>query len=117
MHESAKRIVALGLVLAAAAIPQLARADGGDYEHDVRVQIVRHVTYPRLAKMRQQEGTVGYSVTLDPKGGVSDVVVETSSGNPTLDTAAVDAIKEAAPFPTPPSGGMTVKGAIKYKLD
>ena len=94
-----------------------ARADDAAYSETVRVQISKNVTYPRMAKMREQEGTVGYLVKIDSSGGVADATVETPSGVSSLDTATLDAIKASAPFPAPPGGGATVHGNFAYKLN
>ena len=104
------------LALAAFAVMAPALADDATYSEAVRVQIAKNVTYPRMAKMREQEGTVGYQVKIDGSGGVADAAVETPSGVTSLDSATVDAIKASAPFPAPPGGSATVHGNVSYKL-
>jgi protein TonB len=91
-------------------------ADDTAYSEAVRAQITKNVTYPRMAKMREQEGTVGYLVKIDGAGAVADASVETPSGVASLDSATLDAIKASAPFPAPPGGGATVHGNVAYKL-
>src|ERR1700744_2778909 len=98
------------LALAALALAAPALADDGAYSESVRTQISKAVTYPRMAKMREQEGTVGYLVKIDAAGAVSDASVETPSGVSSLDSATIDAVKAAAPFPNPPPGGETAQG-------
>ena len=104
------------LALAALALAAPALADDTAYSEAVRTQISKAVTYPRMAKMREQEGTVGYLVKIDAAGAVSDASVETPSGVSSLDSATLDAVKAAAPFPNPPPGGATVHGNVAYKL-
>jgi TonB family protein len=119
-HGTFRVTIALAFVLSALAAggPVFAQSTAPDYEKNVRNQILMHATYPRLAKMREQEGSVTYQLTLDPAGGVKDVSVETSSGNPSLDDAALDAVKSAAPFPAPPGGApVTLHGTVAFKLD
>ena len=105
------------LALAAIALAAPALADDTAYSESVRVQISKAVTYPRMAKMREQEGIVGYLVKIDGSGGVAVATVETPSGVSSLDTATLDAIKASAPFPAPPGGGATVHGNFAYKLN
>jgi protein TonB len=47
-------------------------------------------------------GTTGVRFEIDSNGKLLGVDVETSSGNAALDKDAVDIVKRAAPFPTPP---------------
>jgi TonB family protein len=107
-------------VLALAALVLAAtpsRADDAAYTDSVRASIAKNVTYPRMAKMREQQGTVGYLVKIDASGAVADSSVETPSGVPSLDSATLDAIKAAAPFPAPPGGSALVHGNVNYKLN
>lgn len=106
-------------ILAFSALLASATALGDDtaYSEAVRALITKNVTYPRMAKMREQEGVVGYLVKIDGAGAVSDASVETPSGVASLDSATLDAIKASAPFPAPPGGGgATVHGNVAYKL-
>ena len=105
-------------ILAFSALLASASALGDDtaYSEAVRALITKNVTYPRMAKMREQEGVVGYLVKIDGAGAVSDASVETPSGVASLDTATLEAIKASSPFPAPPGGGATVHGNVAYKL-
>ena len=105
------------LVLAAFGAGSALAADAPpDYASKVFAQITKNVVYPRLAKMREQEGEVGYLVKIDGGGAVADVSVEASSGNASLDNATLDAVKNAAPFPAPPGGPVDVHGKVAYRL-
>jgi TonB family protein len=104
------------LALSAVALATPTFADDVAYDEAVRVQISKNVTYPRMAKMREQEGSVGYLVKIDRSGGVADASVETPSGVASLDSATLDAIQASAPFPAPPGGSATVHGNLAYKL-
>lgn len=110
----AKASLAAGLSLIVAGLATPAFADS--YDDSINAQIRKNVEYPRLAKMRQQEGTVGFTVKIDGSGAVSDVSVDNSSGVPTLDNATVDAIKRSAPFPAPAGGPRAVHGVVAYKM-
>jgi len=50
--------------------------------------------YPRIAKRRGIEGTVTYEVWLDEKGKLDKVILKNSSGERSLDKAALKAIKK-----------------------
>lgn len=75
-----------------------------DYVHQVYARINGSVEYPREAKLRRQQGRVGYRLTLSPQGALLGVDIQ-SSGIEALDDAARDAIRRAAPFPTLPDLG------------
>jgi protein TonB len=49
-------------------------------------------------------GTVVVGFRIAGDGGLASVSVVTSSGNPDLDSVALDHIRRAAPFPAPPEG-------------
>lgn len=90
-----------------------------DYVNQVYSRISRHTSYPRAAKMRKEEGRVAYKLTLSPQGELLKYEIQTS-GSETLDDAAVDAIKGAAPFPKLPDlGGSSylLAGAIVFKVN
>ena len=118
MHMTANALRAsfLALALAAAAGPALAQDAPPDYVNTIDGLIHKAVVYPRLAKMREQEGTVAVAVKIDGAGSVADATVETSSGNTTLDNAAIEAAKNAAPFPAPPGGGALVHLKVAFSL-
>lgn len=56
-------------------------------------------------------------VTLNAKGELVKVEVLTQSGVEALDGAAVDAFREAAPFPNPPKGMVETDGTVKIRWD
>lgn len=56
-------------------------------------------------------------VTLNGDGELVRVDVLTQSGVETLDSAAVEAFREAAPFPNPPKGMIEKDGTIKIRWD
>jgi TonB family protein len=98
----------------------VAKAWAGDaspaYTKDCLIKIYGKVVYPRMAKLRQQEGEVGIAVTVDGSGGASNVAIESSSGVQSLDDAAVQAAKDAAPFSAPAEAGIIVHGKIKFSM-
>jgi protein TonB len=56
-------------------------------------------------------------VTLNPQGELVKVEVLTQSGVVDLDSAAVEAFRQAAPFPNPPKGMVEADGTIKIRWD
>lgn len=56
-------------------------------------------------------------VTLNPQGELVKVEVLTQSGVMDLDSAAVEAFRQAAPFPNPPKGMVEADGTIKIRWD
>ena len=63
--------------------------------------------YPTQSVQRREQGTVGLLIRVASNGGVTDARIETSSGSPRLDSAALACIQDQGRF-IPPSGtGMT----------
>lgn len=90
-----------------------------DYVNQVYARINSTTDYPREAKMRRQQGKVGYRLTLSPQGALLAFDIE-SSGIPALDEAAREAIRRAAPFPKLPDlGGASylLAGNIVFKIN
>lgn len=90
-----------------------------DYVNQVYARINRNADYPREAKMRRQQGKVGYRLTLNPDGSLVSFDIQ-SSGVDSLDEAARDAIRRAAPFPRLPDlGGSSylLAGNIVFKIN
>ena len=106
------RISATALLVVAAGT-----AVGGDapaaYNKTVMTAVSGKVEYPKMAKMRHQEGVVTLQVTVDASGAAV-AAVEKSSGIQSLDDAALAAVNAAAPFPAPPEAGTVVHGNIRF---
>lgn len=86
----------------------------GSYLEMVRFKIERHKKYPQIARMKNIEGRVTIRFVITPEGGVRGVIVTQRSGNKSLDQAALNAVKDAAPFPKPPIH--LFKGAVPLEL-
>lgn len=84
------------------------------YLEMVRLKIERHKSYPDTAKVRQIEGSVTIRFIITPEGGVRAVELVKPSRHLFLDTAALNAVKDAAPFPKPPKH--LFKGEIPLEL-
>lgn len=76
--------------------------------------------YPASARVDRAEGKVVVKAVINEDGNVGAVEVFQSSGHPGLDKAAIDTLRQAAPFHLPrPLGqpGMTIKIPMSYRLD
>lgn len=90
-----------------------------DYVNQVYARINSNADYPREARMRRQQGKIGYRLTLNPQGALISFDIQ-SSGVEALDEAAREAIRRAAPFPRLPDlGGSTylLAGNIVFKIN
>lgn len=65
----------------------------------IRAAIERAKTYPFLARKKRIEGTVITEFAINSKGFPEDIRVRKSSGSEILDSAAMNIITKAAPFP------------------
>lgn len=105
----------------APAAPRQISTDGipTDYVNQVYARINSSTDYPREAKMRRQQGKVGYRLTLSPQGALLSFDID-SCGIPALDEAAREAIRRAAPFPKLPDlGGASylLAGNIVFRIN
>ena len=84
------------------------------YLEMVRLKIEQQKLYPDTARVRQIEGSVTIRFVITPDGGVRAVELVKPSRHLFLDTAALNAVKDAAPFPKPPKH--LFKGEIPLEL-
>ena len=91
-----------------------------DYFEMVRLKIERHKKYPDSARARHIEGQTVIGFVIAPDGHVSSLKVVRSSKNSALDNAALNAVKEASPFPRPPKhlfkGPISLEITIAFEL-
>ena len=76
--------------------------------------------YPASARVDRAEGKVVIKAVITEDGNLGEVEVFQSSGYPTLDKAAIDTMRQAAPFHLPHPLGqprMTIKIPMSYRLD
>lgn len=76
--------------------------------------------YPAAARIERAEGKVVVKAVINEDGSVGEIEVVQSSGFPSLDKAAMETIKQAAPFHLPHPLGrprLTIKIPISYRLD
>ncbi|MFW8600976.1 energy transducer TonB [Desulfobacterota bacterium M19] len=91
-----------------------------EYLRLVRTRIERHKKYPGRARIRWLQGEVTIRLCLTPAGKTQNLAVSKSSGREILDQAALQAVRDAAPFPRPPEkifkGKITLELKIIFKL-
>ncbi|MEO6306761.1 MAG: TonB family protein [Nitrospiraceae bacterium] len=76
--------------------------------------------YPASARVDRAEGKVVVRAMIDEDGSIGEVEVFQSSGHPGLDKAAIETLRQAAPFHLPRPLGqprMTIKIPMSYRLD
>lgn len=95
-------------------------AKKADYFEMVKMRIETRKTYPEFARKDQKQGEVSVQFTITPDGSVTSVSIEKSSGYDILDSAALSAVKDAAPLPRPPRNlfddQLKVKITIMFEL-
>ena len=86
----------------------------------VRLKIESSKRYPEIAKTNSIEGRVAIHFILGADGSVRDVSVVKGARHRALNLAALDAVKNAAPFPRPPStlfkGDLSLNLVIVFEL-
>jgi protein TonB len=83
--------------------PENADAEAA-YKTRIRQAVNEHKHYPNLARRLHEEGRVVVAFTLDRSGALLAVSIKQSSGSERLDEAAMQAVRDAAPFPPFPEG-------------
>lgn len=73
-----------------------------DYLRRFNAQVERHKQYPKQARRMGRQGRVVMMIQLDADGTLINLQIVQSSGHLALDTAATQAVTDAAPFPPPP---------------
>ena len=106
--------------IAMAPVPSAARTDYGWLSATITRRVEELKRYPSEARLDRAEGKVVLKVVIRDDGSVDDVVISQSSGYRSLDHAAVELLKQAAPFQLPQPLGksqMTVKIPMNYRLE
>jgi len=74
------------------------------YRAAIRREIERHKRYPARAKMMRKQGIVNVSFSVGADGSLSGERVAKSSGDESLDNAALEAVRSARPVGPKPAG-------------
>ncbi|MEP6960096.1 MAG: TonB family protein [Nitrospirota bacterium] len=97
-----------------------AKRDYGWLSETILRRVEELKRYPTSARVDRAEGKVVVKAVINEDGSVGEVEVFQSSGHHGLDKAAIDTLRQAAPFHLPrPLGqsGMTIKIPMSYRLD
>ena len=90
------------------------------YGHTVAEIVARQQRYPKVARLRQWQGTAVIQVQLGEAGNARSVRVVSSSGHEVLDQQAVDMVRAALPLPAPPASlagtAFTIDVPIVFRL-
>ena len=81
----------------------------------IRDAIQRAIAYPSTARRMGWEGKVVVAFRLLSDGSVRDVRVVQGSGHTALDRGAIDAVRNASPFPRSPVGAEVITPVV-YQL-
>ncbi|MBP2669293.1 MAG: outer rane transport energization protein TonB [Deltaproteobacteria bacterium] len=82
----------------------------------IRDAIQQGIAYPVMARRMGWEGKVVVTFLVLSDGSVRNVRVVQGSGHPALDRGAVEAVRNAAPFPRPPAEAVIVTPVV-YRLE
>lgn len=88
-----------------AVVPRAASVDAAAlaaYGRELAGAVATRQRYPRVALMRQWQGTAMLQLDLAPDGRLLGVRVISSSGHDTLDRQALEMVREAVPLPSLP---------------
>jgi len=99
---------------------ELAKRDYGWLAEAIIRRVEELKRYPAAARIERAEGRVMVKIVLSEDGSVGEIEVVQSSGFPSLDKAAIETIRQAAPFHLPHPLGrpqLTIKIPISYRLD
>ncbi|MCV9961458.1 TonB family protein [Pararhizobium sp. BT-229] len=83
---------------------QAGNANFSNYNGKVRAKLSRARRYPPSARRERIQGIVTVRFVVSGNGSASGVSVVGSSGSSVLDSAAIEAVHRAAPFPDTPDG-------------
>ena len=93
----------------ALAKPPTARPSGASYAGSVWSRLARHK--PRAG----QRGSASVAFTIGDMGALRAVRIARSSGNARIDQLALATVRNAAPFPAPPSGAVSYTIRIDFQ--
>ena len=121
--ETSVQAASLAPQVAALAPPgsnRSARIDYGWLSEVILRRVEELKRYPAEARVDRTEGKVVVKAVINEDGSVDEVEIFQSSGSTTLDKAAIDLMRRAAPFSLPHLLGkprVTVKIPMNYRLD
>lgn len=102
-------------------LPQQSHPDSEEIQRylvQVKQKVERHLEYPAQAKKMGLEGETILRFSIFANGSLNEISIEIvqSSGKKIFDDQAIIALKEAAPFASPPKESMTLRVPVSFKL-
>jgi protein TonB len=73
------------------------------WSRQVAALLERNKRYPAAARAKGDKGTAQLAFSLDRQGRVTTARITKSSGSAALDQEALDLVRRAQPFPSPPA--------------
>ncbi len=93
----------------------------GQYGSTLGRAIAKHKSYPKIAAMRGWQGECLLDLKIDSSGNVLSADVKETSGYEALDNQALEMVRKAAPFPTPPEAlrgrHFNITVPVSFKLE
>lgn len=93
----------------------------GQYSGTLGHAIAKHKQYPKIAQMRGWQGDCLLDLKIDANGNVLSARVKESSGFEMLDKQALEMVRKASPFPTPPDAlrgrSFNITAPVSFKLE
>ena len=122
LEETAHSVQTPAQMAAISTVPSAAptKRDYGWLSEAILRRVEELKRYPASARVDRAEGKVVVKAVINDDGNLGEVEVFQSSGYPTLDKAAVETMRQAAPFHLPHPLGqprMTIKIPMSYRLD
>ncbi|MBF0229392.1 MAG: energy transducer TonB [Desulfamplus sp.] len=84
------------------------------YFNSMRLMIEKNKRYPQMARRRNQEGSVRVRFIIDSNGNVNSLEIVKTCDYESLNKAALEAVRRAAPFAKPPAS--ISRDALKLEL-
>lgn len=110
MHRAQARRSAQGPAHAPGARP----SELASYVATLRLQVGAGLRYPRELKDRGVAGQVLVRLVVDARGELRELALKQPSGHRQLDELALGAVREAAPFPKPPTANVALTLPIRF---
>ena len=94
---------------------------GGGQHIDWRSRFVSRVEnnkqYPLAARRRNITGTTQLQIAISPAGSLLSCSIVASSGNESLDQAALKAVRASVPFPHEAGGNLNLTLRVRFNVD
>lgn len=87
-----------------------------DYFKAIRDRINSSKRYPFISRRRGEEGKVTIRFSILPDGKLNSLNILKSSSYRLLDNAALEAVREASPFLSPPPSNSNEKGSLSMEI-